>query len=110
MAYRVVWPHYALADLDDIAEYIARDSRRAALRVVDDILAAGGRLSAFPFSGGVVEAYGLESVRQIFVGEYRLIYEIEDDVVEIWMVIHTRRRFPPRMIEDRKRFSRRRRH
>ncbi|HEX8245542.1 MAG TPA: type II toxin-antitoxin system RelE/ParE family toxin [Longimicrobium sp.] len=110
MAYRVVWPHYALADLDDIAEYIARDSGRAALRVVDDILAAGDRLSAFPLSGGVVDAYGLESVRQIFAGEYRVVYEIEDDVVEIWMVIHTCRRFPPRVIEDRKRFSRKRPH
>jgi mRNA-degrading endonuclease RelE of RelBE toxin-antitoxin system len=63
------------------------------LRVVDDILTAAERLSDFPFSGGVVEAYGLESVRQIFVGDYRVVYEVEDEVVQIWMVIHTRRRF-----------------
>lgn len=109
MAHRVVWPHYALADLHDVAEYIARDSGRAALRVVDEILDAAERLSAFPLSGVMVEAYGRETVRQIFVGEYRIVYELDDDVVDIWMVIHTRRRFPPRKIEDRKRFSRTRR-
>jgi toxin ParE1/3/4 len=109
MAHRVVWPSYALADLHDIAEYIMRDSGRAALRVLDEIVAGVDRLAEFPFSGPSVDEFGLEAVRQIFVRDYRIVYEVIDDVVEVWMVIHTRRRFPPRKIEDRKRFSRKRR-
>jgi len=41
---RVVWTDPAIADLEDIMDYIARDSPRYALRVGERIYEAAGKL------------------------------------------------------------------
>ncbi|HEU4453018.1 MAG TPA: type II toxin-antitoxin system RelE/ParE family toxin [Longimicrobium sp.] len=105
MAHRVVWPIYAILDLEEIVTGIAADSPAAAKATAKRIVSATRLLVQFPYSGRTVPQFQPSTVRQIFVEEYRVVYEIVDEeMIEIWMVAHTRRKFPPRKILDRKIF------
>ena len=54
MDYQVVWSPEALADVEAIASYIARDSAAYARAVVEKILETARQLCEFPFLGRMV--------------------------------------------------------
>ena len=91
MAYRVVWSPRAAEDLEAIAEYIAVDSPAYAAAVVKRILSITRNLSQFPYSGRVVPEIGDENIREWFAYSYRVIYQVEGEVVTIGAVVHGRR-------------------
>jgi toxin ParE1/3/4 len=91
MAYRVVWSPRATEDLEAIAEYIAADSTAYAAAVVKRILRIARNLSQFPYSGRIVPEIGDENIREWFAYSYRVIYEVEGEVVTIGAVVHGRR-------------------
>lgn len=96
MAHRVVWTTLALAEVYDIFKYIAPDSPGRARNLVGRIYEAVGKLADFPFIGTTVPRSGRNDVRQILVSEYRIVYKVTDEEVQVRAVRHTRRRFPPR--------------
>lgn len=91
---RVQWTPSARAALKDIKTYIARDSAAYAQNVVDGILRRTRRLKLFPYSGGVVQEYGREDLREVISGNYRVIYRIKPTVIEVVAVIHGARQLP----------------
>ncbi len=88
MAYSVNWSPRAIADVDAIANYIARDSPAYASAVVEKILEATRNLNTFPLSGRVVPEFGDEMLREKLVYSYRIIYQVQDRTVTITTVIH----------------------
>ncbi len=76
MAHEFVWSPEALEDVEQIAIYIARDSEWYAQAVVTRILAAADTFSELPSRGRIVPEVRRESLREIFVSSYRLIYEV----------------------------------
>ncbi|MBX3288915.1 MAG: type II toxin-antitoxin system RelE/ParE family toxin [Acidobacteria bacterium] len=88
MDYIVIWSPRALDDVDDIAAYIAQDSEVYASAVVRNILRTVRTLSMFPFRGRVVPEFDDDSIREVFVYSYRIIYKIEESEVTIAAVIH----------------------
>ncbi|WNZ47068.1 type II toxin-antitoxin system RelE/ParE family toxin [Leptolyngbya boryana CZ1] len=91
MAYQVVWSPKAIADVDAIAEYIARDSPAYASSVVDQILKTTRSLEKFPLSGRTVPEFGDELLREKIVYSYRILYQVAEDEVTIVTVIHGKR-------------------
>ena len=91
MAYRVTWSPRAVEDLQAIAQYISADSTSYAAAVVKTILSTTRNLARFPFSGRVVPEIGDESIREWFAYSYRVIYQIENEVVTIAAVVHGKR-------------------
>jgi toxin ParE1/3/4 len=91
MAHRVVWSPRALADVQAIAEYVAKDSASYASTVVRKILASTRSLADFPFSGRIVPEFEEETLREVFAYSYRVIYRIEDDSIIVAAVIHGKR-------------------
>lgn len=75
MAQAVIWTDAAWSDLQDIAEYIAEDSRVYAAAFVRDARDAGRSLANFAARGRVVPERGEPAIRELFVGSYRLIYQ-----------------------------------
>ena len=88
MARTVRWAEAASDDLDRIAEYIARDSPNYAAAFVREILDAVQSLAELAERGRVVPEWHEPNVRELFVGNYRLIYELLDQAVHIVGVIH----------------------
>jgi addiction module RelE/StbE family toxin len=91
MDVQVEWSSEALADVESIAEYIARDSAVYTKAVVESILETAESLHEFPFRGRTVPELGQESVRERFVYSYRLIYRVQNGMVTIAAVVHGKR-------------------
>ena len=90
MARQVVWSQEATGDLERIARYIDRDSPAYARALVRRVLESTRTLADFPRIGRVVPELGDEDFRELVVHNYRIIYRIEDDVVTIAAVAHSR--------------------
>lgn len=90
--FAVVWTATALNQLDDIYEYIAIDSERAAGNVTSRILTATKRLHLFPHSGQEEEFLKElnRDYRYVVAGNYKIIYRLESKVVYISAVFDTR--------------------
>ncbi len=91
---KIVWTEPAVADLDAIQTYIARDSETYASAMVLENFEATDRLERFPQSGRVVPELDDSTTREIIVGSYRVIYDISGEVVRILTVLHGARQFP----------------
>jgi toxin ParE1/3/4 len=52
------------------------------------------RLKDNPRSGRVVPELGNESIREVIHGNYRIVYRLQREVVEIATVFHGARLFP----------------
>lgn len=97
MAHAVIWSDDAEADLEGIIQYIvAQGSVPSAAEVVNAIVTAVNRLSDFPYSGRAAPTLKSPALREIFVLNYRIVYKVGDHRVDVRMIIHTRRKFPPR--------------
>lgn len=88
MGYQVVWSPQAIDDIDAIAAYIARDSISYAAAVVQRIIEVTRNLSSSPEEGIMVQEFGDENIREQFAYTYRIIYQIQNDIVTIGAVIH----------------------
>ena len=92
---RVEWTRSALADLVSIYEYIAKDSQRYALSVIDRLTKRTIQIGLFPFSGESVPEYRNQQIREAIEYSYRLINLLDDDdVVYVLAVIHGAKSLP----------------
>lgn len=81
----------ALADLEEIFSYIARDNPRAAARLVERIERVSLLIADQPYIGMVTRN---ARVRRFPIGNYLIVYEIDVDEVIIQYVRHGARRRP----------------
>ena len=88
---KIEWTEPAIADLQDIYDYISVDARKTAQRFVDKLFKSTEKLKNFPFIGRKVPEDGRENIREILIQEYRIVYRVEDDRIRILAVIHGRR-------------------
>lgn len=90
---RVIWTPEAEQDRIVIWDYIAADNPRAAARLDELFSEAAARLADHPMMGKSGKVSG---TRELFPHEhYRLVYEIDGDIVWILTVVHTARQWPP---------------
>jgi len=92
---QVRWTPQAAGDLDAIAEFIAADSPHYAALFVIRVLETAERLGEFPSSGRVVPEIGDAAVREIILGNYRLVYRLRGETAEILTVYHGARLLDP---------------
>ncbi|PIQ37225.1 MAG: hypothetical protein COW59_08445 [Lysobacterales bacterium CG17_big_fil_post_rev_8_21_14_2_50_64_11] len=70
-----------------------RQPRRRATHCAADC-ASGGQIAAFPRSGRRVADYGRDDVRELSEGDYRLIYRILSDRIDVLTVMHSAQLLP----------------
>ena len=90
---QVLWAPQAIQDVEAIRAHVARDSTHYAALVVERIVEAVERLKDNPRSGRVVPELGDESIREVIHGNYRIVYRLRLDLVEIATVFHGARLF-----------------
>ncbi|MBK8482971.1 MAG: type II toxin-antitoxin system RelE/ParE family toxin [Saprospiraceae bacterium] len=86
---KIVWTELALEDLKIIHNYIAQDSTSYASRFIDKLLARVKQLETFPKSGRVVPEFGIDSIRELIEGNYRIVYKVNSEAVYIARVQHS---------------------
>jgi len=91
MDYKLIWSPQAIEDVDAIAEYIARDSLIYAESTVERIIQSPEKLCQFPKLGRVVPEKNHDAIRELFVFQYRIIYEIQKSEIYILAIVHGKR-------------------
>ncbi|MBX3421742.1 MAG: type II toxin-antitoxin system RelE/ParE family toxin [Pirellulaceae bacterium] len=89
MPSKVFWTHQAQDDLRAIRSHIARDAPVTAAAYVRRLRESVGRLREFPLSGQIVPEFGREEIREVLQGNYRLIYRVGNNRVDILTVFHS---------------------
>ena len=92
MAREVIWTRPALEDLEEVASRIANDSEAYASSFVREVREAALSLGDFAERGQVVPEFRDETVRELLIRPYRLVYEIIGDQVLLIGLIHGARR------------------
>lgn len=90
---RVDFTEAALADIAAIEEYIARDSETYAAEVASGFFERAESLGAFAERGRLVPELRPLGLRELLVGNYRMIYGVSPDAVTVLAVVHGSRRF-----------------
>ena len=90
---RVRWLKRALKNLDEEAEYIARDNLQAAARIVERIATGVDRLATHPAASRPGRVPG---TRELVISGtvYIVPYRVRDETVEILRVFHAARKWP----------------
>ena len=88
MAREVVWTEPGWDDLEAAAAFIERDSEFYAAAFVQEARDAAASVAEFAERGQVVPEFGDESIRELLVKPYRLIYKVTDEHVFIVAFIH----------------------
>ncbi len=95
MLYSVVLTKDAEADLEDIYDYIIEhDSVGKAAHVLDQLLKVTESLANFPKKGSIpkeLQELGIREYRQTFFKPYRVIYQVINKQVVIFVVTDGRR-------------------
>ena len=103
MSIRVELTHDAKADLNRLADYIARHhSIDQATYVIEKLEAVVAKLSTFPQRGAYppeLLALGIREYRQVFFKPYRLVYRIFGKRVVVLLIADGRRDFASLLAE-----------
>lgn len=94
---KVAWTLKALLRLQQIHDHIALDQPINARNFIDRLTQKAGRIALIPHSGRIVPQYGRDDVRELYEGEYRIIYRIRTDRIDILTVRHSARLLPRRI-------------
>ncbi len=72
----IIWSPRSIKDIEEIAEYIAKDSLQYASAYVSLFFEKAKVLENHPLSGRAVPELGNASIRQLLCDRYRIIYEV----------------------------------
>jgi plasmid stabilization system protein ParE len=87
----VIWTEPAKTDLRSIHDFIAHDSRHYAKKVTQEIREKTDILDKLPRMGKMVAEIDDETVKELSLYSYRIIYEIRSEDVFVLAVVHKRR-------------------
>ena len=87
----VIWSEPARTDLRSIFDFIANDSRHYARKVTQDIRGKTDILNELPKIGKIAAELNNETVRELWIYSYRIIYEIKEQNIFVLAVVHKRR-------------------
>jgi toxin ParE1/3/4 len=90
----VYWTQNAKRELRAVHDCIAQNSARYARGMVDRITRKTEQLSRWPHLGAHVPEYSDESIREILVLPYRVIYRVRGSRIEALSVVHSARKLP----------------
>lgn len=84
-----------IKQINDIGDYIARDSLRYAIETTKNMYSLIARLVTSPYLGRYVLEIPDKRFREIVYKSYRIVYKVseETDTVHILFVIHCKRDF-----------------
>jgi plasmid stabilization system protein ParE len=97
---KVTWARLAEDQVAEAFAFIAAERPGAALKWFERIVTAAESLSLLPDQGRMVPESGRESIREVLVDPYRMVYRRDEDEVVILTVQHERRDLDLGAIEE----------
>jgi len=96
------WSPEAYEDLFQIIDFLKQDKSEAARKLASEILTKVSRLRRIPHMRPIAPELleqGVSMYRQVIVGNYRVIYEAEAQVITVHLVIDSRRNLADVLIQ-----------
>ncbi|MCB0429946.1 MAG: type II toxin-antitoxin system RelE/ParE family toxin [Flavobacteriales bacterium] len=88
----VRWTDQAIEDINNIAEYISKDSLTFARIQTDRFFERVEILETQPLAGRIVPELNDQTIRELVMGNYRIVYLMDsEDTATILTVHHSRR-------------------
>jgi addiction module RelE/StbE family toxin len=89
---QIIWSDRSLADLQEIGEFISKDSALYAKLVLEKIINSTTILESHPMIGRKVPEFHNPSLRELIIGNFRLIYKLDKNQnISILTVHHSSR-------------------
>lgn len=85
---KIIWSVNSLKNLEEISNYISLNSPLYAPFFIQKIIKSVERLKEFPRSGRIVPEFSDENIREIIFHNYRIVYRLKNNYVEIVIVTH----------------------
>ena len=85
---KVIWTDNAIQDLNDIGDYITKDSERYAQITVQRLFESVYILENFPKTGKMVPELEDDSIRELIRGSFRIVYQIIDNLHIDILTVH----------------------
>jgi addiction module RelE/StbE family toxin len=98
---KIIWTDSAIQDLNDIGDYIAKDSEKYAQITVNKLFDSVDILELYPLAGKMVPEFNDDSIRELPQGNYRVVYQIIDENRIDILTVHN----CARLIENTYKFS-----
>ncbi len=87
---KLKWTSKALSDLARLYEFLAPVDQRAAAHAVQVLTAAPAKFLTHPRIGERIDEFDPREVRRILIGHYEMRYEIQQSIVYVLRIWHTR--------------------
>lgn len=98
---QVKWTLVALDDVEAICTLIGRDAPSHAQMFAEDVFEAVERTAVYPESGRIVPELDRPDVRELVMGNYRIVYCWDEETVTVLAVYHAARLLGNTDIEQR---------
>jgi len=80
---KIIWSPLSVERLEEIYKYISNDNDSAAKLFLDKIFEKVESLTEYPQRGRKVPEVNREEIREVFLGEYRIIYRVAKNKIII---------------------------
>ena len=91
---KLIWSPEAADNLEEICEYISKDSEYYARLFAQKIIMLVEEIVDFPMAGRIVPEFQRDDLRERIFQNYRVVYRTKPDAVEIVTIMHVARLFP----------------
>lgn len=75
---KINWSELSISDLKSIHDYISQDSKRYASITINKIYHRAQLLIEQPLLGRIVPEFNDSNIRELIIGNYRLVYKVVD--------------------------------
>ena len=91
---KIIWSPLSIERVEEIANYIRKDSVNASIVWAKAIFSIIERLNKYPKSGRVVPEVEREDIREVIFKNYRVIYRVDKNRLVILTVRHGKQLLP----------------
>ncbi len=91
---KIFWSSLAVERLENIFEHIAKEDSSAASKMIGKIFKRIETLSKLPQRGRKVPEANRQEIREVFEGEYRIIYRVESKKIYVLSIRNFRQLVP----------------
>jgi toxin ParE1/3/4 len=85
---KVIWTARSLTDLEEIGEYISKDSSRYAKLTLEKLIETAKLIEHNQLFGRIVPEVKQKDIREIITGNYRIIYQTKAKEYAYILIVH----------------------
>ena len=91
---KIIWTREAINNLIEIEDFISQNNPERALEFTDYLIEQSEYLKSTPNMGRIVPEISNPDIRELIVKNYRIVYKLINNEIQIITVFESHRRLP----------------